>query len=298
MAPKVTGTRLLHTFTQGLDLDFFVLCSAGAALFGSPGQGNYAAANAFMDALAHYRRSLGLPALSINWGPWAGGGMADALGTSNRQRWQSQGMGMIEPQHGTRALELAMNSDVPQIAVLPMQWPVYFQQVDSRDVPAFLSALAASEHTPVRPAPAVQAQDADGLLERLSNTDPENRRDLLLDYLRDQAIGVLGLRSTLELNLDEGLTDMGMDSLMAVEFSNRLKRALGRHLPPTLAFEHPTLRALADHLAKDILGLEIGGSGIDAPERRDARATTQEVAGLSESAAERDLLQELERSGY
>jgi acyl transferase domain-containing protein/NADPH:quinone reductase-like Zn-dependent oxidoreductase/short-subunit dehydrogenase len=298
MAPKVTGTRLLHTLTQGMDLDFFVLCSAGAALFGSPGQGNYAAANAFMDALAHYRRSLGLPALSINWGPWAGGGMADALDTSNRHRWKSQGMGMIEPQHGTRALELAMDSDVPQIAVLPMQWPVYFQQVDSRDVPAFLSALAASEHTPVRLTPAVQAHDADGFLERLANTDPENRRDLLLDYLRDQAIGVLGLRSTLELNLDEGLTDMGMDSLMAVEFSNRLKRALGRHLPSTLAFEHPTLRALADHLAKDILRLEIGGSGIDAPEQRDARPTLQEVAGLSESAAEKDLLQELERSGY
>ena len=261
MAPKTSGSWLLHVLTQSIDLDFFVMCSAGAALFGSPGQGNYAAANAFMDALAHYRRSLGLPALSINWGPWSNGGMTEALSGRDRQRWKSQGMGMIEPHQGIEALELALDLDIPQVAVLPINWPIFFQKFAAGEEPPFLSEIARSERSqePVGPL-AAQSDESDDFLKRLSQVDPEDRRDLLMDHVRDQAISVLGLRPSVELSFDEGLTDLGMDSLMAVEFSNRLKRTLGHHLPSTLAFEHPTIRALADYLAQDVLKLATGGS--------------------------------------
>ena len=301
MAPKTSGSWLLHVLTQSIDLDFFVMCSAGAALFGSPGQGNYAAANAFMDALAHFRHSLDLPALSINWGPWSNGGMTEALRGRDRQRWKSQGMGMIEPHQGIEALRQALDLGIPQVAVLPINWPIFFQKFAAGEEPPFLSKIARSECSKAPAGPlAAQTDESDDFLKRLSQVPPEDLRDLLMDHVRDQAISVLGLRPSVKLSFDEGLTDLGMDSLMAVEFSNRLKRTLGHYLPSTLAFEYPNIRALADYLAQDVLKLATGASKNEpAQVPNDARKTIGvEVADLSESEVEQSLLQELNRTGY
>ena len=137
LEPKLVGAWHLHTLTQHIPLDFFVLFSAGAALLGSPGQANYAAANAFLDGLAHYRRALGLPALSINWGAWSGVGMAARL----ERRLQDNGLGVIAPEQGVRIFEYLLRQSVAQIAVLPIDWHKLARQFAATGIPPLLSDL-------------------------------------------------------------------------------------------------------------------------------------------------------------
>ncbi len=123
MAPKRKDAWNLHTLTRDITLDFFVCFSSTASLFGSPGQGNYAAANAYLDALAHYRQSHGLPGLSINWGPWADAGMAASLGKREQMRWGDYGMQTIATEKGLDILERLIAQNSTQVAVCPINWP-------------------------------------------------------------------------------------------------------------------------------------------------------------------------------
>ena len=125
LAPKISGAWRLHTLTADVDLDFFVCFSSAASLLGWAGQGNYAAANAFLDALAQHRRAVGLPALSINWGPWRTLGMAASLGERERARLAESGLGAIDPAEGLAVLGELLETDEPQVAVLPVDWPKF-----------------------------------------------------------------------------------------------------------------------------------------------------------------------------
>ncbi|MEK7324228.1 MAG: SDR family NAD(P)-dependent oxidoreductase, partial [Chloroflexota bacterium] len=128
-APKIDGAWNLHTLTQHLPLDFFVLFSSASSLLGSPGQGNYAAGNAFMDALAHYRKAQGLPALSINWGAWSEVGMAASLESQDQRRWAAQGMGAMTPEQGLAVFgQLLDAAEAAQIGVLPINWSTLSQR--------------------------------------------------------------------------------------------------------------------------------------------------------------------------
>jgi acyl transferase domain-containing protein len=127
MTPKVDGAWNLHQATRHLSLDWFVLFSSASSLFGAAGQGNYAAGNAFLDALAHYRRAQGQPALSVNWGAWSGGGMATSLDREHRERWRRQGMGLIDPETGLRVLGRLMDGGPAQAAVLPITWSRFLE---------------------------------------------------------------------------------------------------------------------------------------------------------------------------
>ena len=141
-APKVTGSLLLHRLTASDPLDFFVLFSSVAAVFGSPGQGNHAAANAFMDTLAAARRAAGLPGLSVNWGAWAAAGAAVDRGVTARAR--EAGYGVIDPQGGFQALEAALNRGRSQVVVFPADWPRFFRHVSREgQFPTFLAKFAA-----------------------------------------------------------------------------------------------------------------------------------------------------------
>jgi hypothetical protein len=135
MAPKVEGAWNLHSLTQHLGLDFFVLFSSASALLGGPGQAGYAAANAFLDGLVHYRRAQGAAALSINWGPWAEVGQAAVLGLSLQRRYAAQGIGAIAPQEGLSVLESLIQGREAQVAVLSVQWSSYLQQFPADAVP-------------------------------------------------------------------------------------------------------------------------------------------------------------------
>lgn len=251
MAPKMSGAWSLHLLTAQRALDFFVLFSSGAAILGSPGQSNYAAANAFLDALAHVRRAQGRQALSINWGPWAGVGMTAALGEAGERRLAVRGLGSMTPDQGLRALELALRQDTAQIAVLPIDWPVYQEHVTAgKDTPLWAALIRRSP----RPGSTAASRD-EAMVRGLADAPPSKRRSLLLAHIREQAGRVLGLDSSYQADPRRPLQELGLDSLMAVELRNGLTASLGCVLPTTLLFDYPTMDALAGRLLHD-LGLD------------------------------------------
>jgi acyl carrier protein len=242
MAPKVWGALHLHTLTREAPLDFFVLYASGAGLLGSPGQGNYAAANAFLDALAHHRRARGLPALSIDWGAFSGVGLAAAQ--ENRgARLASRGMRSLTPDEGISVLERLLNRDNTQIGVIPLdvrQWVGFNQAAASSRM---LSRLMAEQR-----AGAGRPTGDQALLERLAAAPPGARAKLLQAALREHASKVLRIPEG-KLEVDAPLTSLGMDSLMGLELRNRIEAMLGITMPATLLWTYPTLVALSEHLA-------------------------------------------------
>jgi len=290
MAPKIAGSWNLHSLTQDLPLDFFVLFSSASSILGSPGQANYAAANAFMDALAHLRRAQGLPALSVNWGAWSVSGMAAALDERDQRRWAEWGLVAMSPADAVASLGKLLGGRSAQVAVLPMDWPRYCGQFPGASAPAFLSLVlqgpSSSEAIPVSAAARLRAE--------LDRTAPRKRLDLLMDHVRDHALHVLGLAPTFPLDPQQGLRDVGLDSLLALELRKRLQSAVEHPLPATLAFDFPTIADLARYLAKDVLSLELttpaDPAAADATSRE---AALDEVDGLSDEMAEALLNAEL-----
>jgi len=298
MRPKVDGAWNLHRLTVDRPLDFFVLFSAGAGLLGSPGQANYAAANTFLDGLAWLRRSMGLPAVSIDWGPWATVGMAARTDPGAMERWAAMGVDAIAPDRGIAAFERALAGERTQVAVLPVDWSRFLARRGPDSVPAFLRAVA--EDAGASRALAPQADRRPRLLDRLAEAPEEDREELVVAFVREQVAAVLGIPAG-SLRTDRGFAEMGMDSLMSVELSNRLGRSIGRNLPATLAFERSTIAALAQHLL-DLLRAEAKPAATQtirpAAPASDAGADNADLAGLSPEELERLLSAELNRAGY
>lgn len=242
MAPKIAGTWLLHEQTKNLELDYFVCFSSVSALVGSPGQANYAAANAFMDAMASYRQSLGLQALSINWGPWSQSGMAAALQNREQARWASQGVGVIEPQQGIAILAQLLETTSAQVAVLPVDWDRYLARVPPGSNLSFLERVASLASVKAKPPQ---------LLLDLQQAPAHKRKTMLIQRLRGLLAKVIGLTPG-QINPQRGFADLGLDSLMAVEMRNLLQAGLGCSVPITVAFDYPTVAALADYLLETL----------------------------------------------
>jgi acyl transferase domain-containing protein/NADPH:quinone reductase-like Zn-dependent oxidoreductase/NAD(P)-dependent dehydrogenase (short-subunit alcohol dehydrogenase family)/acyl carrier protein len=274
-APKVTGSLMLHRLTASDPLDFFVFFSSIAAVFGSPGQGNYVAANAFMDTLAAQRATEGRPGLSINWGAWAGAGVAVDRGVTGRAR--EAGYGIIDVQGGFQALEIALNSGRSQAVVVPADWPRFLRHLShggfssaffsnfaglGSATPSALGDRANSGSSIEESKMASDAgQPVTSFEDRLAAAPPHQRRTLVIDLIRHSAARVLGLEN-LELPPDnKPLNELGLDSLMAVDLRNGLGTALGRNLPATLLFDYPTVIALAGYLSRNVLGLDETASG-------------------------------------
>ncbi|MDP5336971.1 MAG: type I polyketide synthase [Nodularia sp. (in: cyanobacteria)] len=276
MAPKVLGAWNLHTQTAQLPLDFFVLFSSMASLMGSIGQGNYAAANAFLDALAHHRQSQGLPGLSINWGPWAEAGMAVNLSEQVQQGWNTKGIGQISPASGLASLEYLMGSEAAQMGVLPIEWSKFLQQFSSGEQPAFLSDLVEVHQLPTTSA---------DILQQLAEATVSQRQEILINHVRQEVAQVMGLSSPHLLELGQGLFAMGMDSLMAVDLKNRLQNSFAQLLPSTLVFEYASVEALAKYLATNILGWQETTASVSITDDAAAEVLS-ELEQLAESEAE------------
>ncbi|MFP2958448.1 SDR family NAD(P)-dependent oxidoreductase [Myxococcus sp. 1LA] len=246
MAPKVLGGWNLHVLTRGLPLDFFVLYSSAASLFGAPGQGNYVAANAFLDALAHHRRALGLPGLSINWGPFSEVGLAAAQ--SNRgERLAQRGSDSLTPAEGNAILGRLLDGDVTQMAVMPLdlrKWVEFYPRAKSSPWLSELVPASASE--------AAQAARDLALLETLRTATPRDGRVALEKFVREQLGRVLRLDSA-RIDAEAPLQGFGLDSLMGLELRNRLASGLGLTLPASLIWKHPTLDALCAHLQSEVM---------------------------------------------
>ena len=238
-APKVQGAWNLHVLTRSLPLDFFVLFSSASAVLGSAGQSNYAAANAFMDALAHHRRALGLPALSINWGAWSGVGMAAHL----ENRLQGNGLGVIPPEQGVRALGYLLTQSVAQIAVLPSDWKKLASQFPASGIPPLLSELIRTTSSAGKSATTTSTQRE--LAQRLKSASADERRDLVAGYLRTQISQVIGWATPASLDLNQPLTSLGLDSLMAVELRNRFQSDLGVVVPVAQLLQGPSVNQLS-----------------------------------------------------
>ncbi|MFB9547796.1 beta-ketoacyl reductase, partial [Micromonospora sagamiensis] len=251
LAPKVIGAWHLHQLTRELPLDHFVLFSSIASLLGAPGQGNYAAANAFLDALAHHRHALGLPALSVNWGAWGDSGMAAALTDRDQQRWTARGIGIIPPEQGIRTLERIMVRPVPQVGVVPVDWTRYAEQYPLGAARPLLAELVRRE--PAADRSAAVTASGPRLRERYEAMPDAKRRTALTDHVTGELARILMLDEA-SLDPQKGLFDLGLDSLMALEFKNRVQATFDHEMPTTLLFNYPTVDAVVGYLDTVLFG--------------------------------------------
>ena len=260
--PKVLGAWHLHRATADRDLDLFILFSSRVGVMGNPGQANHAAANAFLDQLAGYRRALGLPGQAIAWGAWSDiGEAAEQKDRIERQR-SALGGRWFTPQQGIRALDRLVRQDVTTSAVMAMDWSVFEEAVEDR--PPFLEDLLSSGAEDGTDA-AVSSED---LLSRLANANAGEREDLLVSFLQQELQAVLRLPSAPAPNV--GFFDLGMDSLMAVELRNRLNRALAGAwtVSNTVVFDYPDIEVLAKHLDGELGEVEAVATPPAQPKRR------------------------------
>jgi pimaricinolide synthase PimS1 len=246
LGPKVDGAWILHELTRSLDLAAFIMFSSVAGTFGSPGQGIYAAANAFVDALASMRRELGLPALSLAWGPWRGdSGMTSKLSTTDIRRMTRSGMSQLSPEDGMALFDAACATAEPVVL------PVHFDLAALRaygDVPPLLRGLIrvpSRQETP-------QGSEV-SLADRLTALNHAERTEVLLTVVRDEVATVLGHGNPEEVEPDQTFQSVGFDSLTAVELRSRLSAITGLHLPATLVFDYPNPLQLAGFVLSQLV---------------------------------------------
>jgi len=241
LAPKALGGLLLHQLLADEPLDFFVLFSSGSSVLNSPFTGSYASSNASIDALAHYRRAVGRPAVSINWGMWAEVGLAAQRQRAKGADALSQGMGQFKPEQGLEAMKRLMEEGALQTLVMPMDWPVWsrFHPTSAR------SPLL----TRILQGPAAAPKQTVQLRELLSGVEPGWQRRARLDEYLQQQIGQVLRLSPSRIGTHKPLGSLGLDSLMGLELRNRLEAGTGLSLSATLAWTYPTVAELAVHLA-------------------------------------------------
>ena len=242
MAPKVEGAWLLHQLTRDLALDHFVLFSSILSLTGSAGQANYAAANAFLDALAARRRREGLAALALNWGPWADSGLATASGDKGRTIWRARGTDYIDADTGRQALDALVGSGVSHGAITLTRWPTFIEQFTT--VPPLYRDLQREVAGAAAAAPA--ESHADQLRAKLKDATADERRELLIGFVGRQAAKTLGISDPIPVT--RPLREVGLDSLMSVTLVNRIEAVLGMRISAAKLIRGPSVQELVDDL--------------------------------------------------
>ncbi|WP_203735637.1 type I polyketide synthase, partial [Paractinoplanes durhamensis] len=266
LSPKVDGARNLHELTRDRDLSAFIMFSSATGLRGSPGQANYAAANAFLDALAEHRRASGLPAVSLAWGLWEqSGGMGRQLAGVDTSR---SGLVALPTELALALFDACAGSD--EHIVVPARWDVAAlrAQAAAGMLPRLLSGLV----TATRGVAAADGQAVSGLDQQLAGLTGPERDRILVDLIRRQVGAVLGHGDPDSIEVSLPFKDLGFDSLTSVELRNRLGAVTGLRLPATLVFDHPTPRVLARWLDS-----ELPGAGTPQPEAA-PRVAAREVA--------------------
>jgi NAD(P)-dependent dehydrogenase (short-subunit alcohol dehydrogenase family)/acyl carrier protein len=255
LRPKVAGAWNLHVETRKKELEFLVMYSSAASLLGSPGQSNYAAANAFMDGLAEYRKAQGLAALSVQWGAFSEVGMAAAR--ANRgERLSQRGMNNLTPQQGLRVLGELLRGEEAQVGVVPLdvrQWVEFYPHLAT--MARFKELLQAGMEKP---------KGDKELVARLRAASAIERPAMMESLVREQVGAVLKLEPS-RIEKQAPLKALGFDSLMGLELRNRLEARLGVTLSATLAWTYPHVAALTEYLCS-LLGLAPG----EAPSDRSA----------------------------
>ncbi|MBB4781042.1 acyl transferase domain-containing protein/acyl carrier protein [Streptomyces rapamycinicus] len=266
LAPKVDAAWHLHELTRDMDLAAFVLFSSAAGVLGNAGQANYAAANSFLDALAQHRQAQGLPAVSLAWGLWAqDSGMTGHLDHEDHARLNRTGITPMTTEEGLALFDVAQG--VGRGVVLPVRVDVRaFRGRGGVLVPALLRNVVRGAVRRV----AVGSDGSGAWRDRLAGVASGERERLLLELVRSHVATVLGHADPAGIDADRALKDLGFDSLTAVELRNQLGAATGLRLPTTLAFDHPSPRAVASYLDQEL------GAGV----RSDAAVVVPAVVGV------------------
>ncbi|WP_214104276.1 type I polyketide synthase [Acrocarpospora catenulata] len=252
LRPKVDAAWHLHELTQDLDLAGFVVFSSLSGLMGARGQGNYAAANAWLDALMAARRAQGLPGLSLAWGLWAQAtGMTGGMSQADIERMTAAGLPPITTDQGLALFDTAIGSDSPFVVPVRVNMPAMPAQLVP---PLFRGLVRGTRRTA---ASAAAGGGASGALSRqLAGLDNPKRVRLLADLVRTQAAAVLGHSDPAAVEVRREFRELGFDSLTAIELRNRLNAATGLRLPSTLIFDYPTPTVLAEYLLDELMGTQ------------------------------------------
>ncbi|MGJ6970034.1 SDR family NAD(P)-dependent oxidoreductase, partial [Streptosporangium sp. G11] len=257
MRPKADAAWNLHELTRDRELTAFVLYSSVAGVLGTAGQGNYAAGNTYLDALAQHRRALGLPAISLAWGLWEqAGGMAESLSATDRKRIARSGLVSLGTEEALALFDVAQS--LTHATTTVTRWDHAALRALGDRLPSVLRPLVPARRTGAGHRP--------GAFAGLNDSE---RRAALVDLVRVQVAGVLGHSDPAGVAVDRAFQELGFDSLTAVELRNRLTAATGLRLPTTLVFDHPSPAALADHLAAELTG--------------EAKDTTETAAAVADS---------------
>ncbi|WP_424102172.1 type I polyketide synthase [Moorena producens] len=249
MAAKVIGGWILHQLTQDKELDFFVSFSSIAAVWGAAGQAHYAASNHFLDGLTHYRRAKGLPSLSINWGPWSGGGMA---GEQELKELGKRGVESLSPEEGTAALEQLWTSGNLQITVANVNWSLFKQLYEIGRRRLLLEEI---EVEPLETQLSNSQPNAE-ILQQIEASSPREREKLLITHFQSEVAQVLGMTAS-QIDVQQPLNTMGLDSLMAVELRNRVQSDLGVDVPIVKFIEDISIVGLATEVNGQLTQIDI-----------------------------------------
>ncbi len=237
--PKCHGAWNLHLLTAGIRLDFFILYSSIASLFGSAGQGGYAAANTFMDALAHCRVMNGLPALSINWGAWQGGGMMSFLEQHSRDRWEDSGVMSMDKNEALAALDAVLQYNMPQVCIAGISPGRFMEKFAGKYASRLFSDMWRQE----------AKLESSALDAALSSSPGYGHMKIMQDYIAERIIRIMHLPIKVE-NYDckKSFFQYGMDSLLAIELRDDLQSGTGCPLVTSAIFENPDAEKLARYL--------------------------------------------------
>ncbi|CAM4177636.1 hypothetical protein NOGI109294_26645 [Nocardiopsis gilva] len=250
--PKIDAAWNLHKLTGGHDLSAFVMFSSAAGLLGAPGQANYAAANTFLDALAHHRRAAGLPATSLSWGLWGQRtGMTGHLDATDLNRMTRMGMAApLDTEQGLAHVDTALRSGVPHMVPLPLDLPgVRGRASRAGEVPPLFRGLV---RPPRRRAAGAAGTGEGALREQVADLSADAAEQILTNLVRARAADVLGHADADKIDPEREFLEAGFDSLTAVELRNQLNDASGLRLPPALIFTYPTPQDLGRHLAGEL----------------------------------------------
>ncbi|MFD9178630.1 type I polyketide synthase, partial [Streptomyces diastaticus] len=276
LRPKADAVWHLHRATRDLDLAAFVVFSSLAGTTGAPGQANYAAANAFLDAVARLRRDAGLPGLSLGWGPWVPtGGMTGALAEQDLERMSRSGTPPLTAEQGLALFDAALAQ--PRAAVLPARLDLAALR-GRGEVPPLLRGLV---RTRARRTARTGSEAALGLAQRLARLDEEARTEAVVDLVRDRTAAVLGHASAADIDPERPFQELGFDSLTAVELRNRLAAATGLRTSATVIFDYPTVASLAGHLLEELTGTPDTTTPATTPRTRATAEDPIVIVGMS-----------------
>ncbi len=276
MAPKVNGLWNLHECTTEIDLDFFICFSSMSSIMGSSGQTNYAAANAYLDTFAKYRQDMNLPCLTINWGPWQEGGMAASMSKKDQQRIKDLGITSLSDQEALHTFSnIFDNVSIAQLGVWNIDWARYFNNQNTNLREGFLEDFTK-----------YVSEEENSLLNSLIEKPIQERADFFLAYMQREIASLMGLDSPNEIEPKQPLFDLGVDSLVTIDLSNRLQKSIGRELDTSLIFDYPNLEALTNYILNNIL--ELGEK-----ESEDEESSINQVEDITSNLTEEELADEL-----